>query len=127
MPPDRLTALRRQRALVAEHLAWLDAEIHAQTPFESLSAATPPLATEPSSSSPSPAPNPAPVPDSPALIEPAPEALAAANARADEIIATYAATERLDPAAARKGCLQLAAAVFLLGVAAVLAIYLIYY
>ena len=26
MPPDRLTALRRQRALVAEHLAWLDAE-----------------------------------------------------------------------------------------------------
>lgn len=123
MPPDRLTALRRQRALVAEHLAWLDAEIHAQTPFESLSAATPTPAGEPSASSPSPAP----VPDSPALIEPAPEALAVANARADEIIATYAATERLDPAAARKGCLQLATAVFLLGVAGVLAIYLIYY
>lgn len=123
MPPDRLTSLRHQRALVAEHLAWLDAEIHAQTPFESLSAAATPVATLPSSSSSSPAP----VPNSPALIEPAPEALAAANARADEIIANYAATERLDPVAARQGCLQLAAAVFLLGVAGVLAIYLIYY
>jgi hypothetical protein len=123
MPPDRLTALRRQRALVAEHLAWLDAEILAQTPFQALPVAPTVIpVAEPAAPSPPP-----PVPDSPALIEPAPEALAAANARADEIIATYAATERLDPAAARKGCIQLAAAVFLLGVAGVLAIYLIYY
>ena len=124
MPPDRLTALRHQRAFVAEHLAWLDAEIHAQTPFQSLpgnsfaengkggSTAAGTLATRQ---------------DSPALIEPAPEALAAANARADEIIANYAATERLDPVAARQGCLQLALALGLLGIAGILTVYLIYY
>lgn len=123
MRPDRLTALRRQRALVAEHLAWLDAEILAQAPFQALPVAPSVIpVAEPAAPSPSP-----PVPDSPALIEPAPDALAAANARADEIIATYTATERLDPAAARKGCLQLAVAVGLLGIATVLAIYLIYY
>jgi len=41
--------------------------------------------------------------DSPTFVEPAPDALAAANARASEIIANYTATERLAPAAARKG------------------------
>ncbi len=30
--PDRLAELRRQRALVAEHLAWLDREIAAAAP-----------------------------------------------------------------------------------------------
>lgn len=126
MPPDRLTALRRQRALVAEHLAWLDAEILAQAPFQTLPAAPAPAPVNDVPAGPASAPSSA-IVDSPSLIEPAPEALAAANARADEIIATYAATERLDPAAARKGCLQLALAFGLLGIAGILAVYLIYY
>lgn len=124
MPPDRLTALRRQRALVAEHLAWLDAEIHAQAPFRSLPAKS--VAENENNVSPAVSP-PTTVLDSPVLIEPAPDALAAANARADEIIANYTATERLDPVAARKGCLQLALALGLLGIAGVIAGYLIYY
>jgi hypothetical protein len=121
MPPDRLTTLRRQRALVAEHLAWLDTEILAQTPLQSLSTKANDISSgQVDSKLPT-------VLDSPTFAEPAPDALAAAHARADEIIANYAATERLDPTAARKGCLQLALALGLLGIAGVLTVYLIYY
>lgn len=135
MSPDRLEALRRQRALVAQHLAWLDSEIAAAAPTAPFVTN---LVTNPSPPAPGPVPAPAsPSPSSPpapaiALStdptrEPAPEALAAANARADEIIAQHAATDRFDPQSTRRGCILLASAVFLLGLAGAMFAYLLYY
>ena len=55
------------------------------------------------------------------------EKLASANARADAILEEYAATDRLDPDAARRSCLLLAVALFLFGVAGLLAVYFFRY
>ncbi len=99
-PTDPLASLRRQRALVAEHLAWLDSELHRLSPTTS---ATPVAA------------------DTNADTKPDPAALA--NARADEILARYAVEERFDPAGTRRGCLLLFSAVLALGFAALVAIY----
>jgi hypothetical protein len=127
MSPDRLAELRRQRALVAQHLAWIDAELIAagagHTPAPSSPAASAP-SSPPSSDATASEPKEASVgtsSDTPAAeIDPA---LALANARADEIIEKYRATEALDPKAARRGCLVLFGAAFALLGALLLAIY----
>jgi hypothetical protein len=125
MPPDRLAELRRQRALVAQHLAWIDAELTAA------GAGKPPPAVERTSSldgaraavnADAGADTPAAAADAPAE-EPIDPVLALANARADEIIEKYRATEALDPNAAKRGCLVLCGALFVLGGATLLAIY----
>lgn len=114
MSPDRLAELRRQRALVAQHLAWIDSEL-----FEA-EAGQPSVPDEPVAI-------PAPAVTRPPLL-PAAEgnnnpAVALANAKADEIIERYRATEAPDPGSARRGCLLLIGAVFALGGAVLLAIY----
>lgn len=122
MSPDRLAELRRQRALVAQHLAWIDAELTAAG------------AGQPPSSSASPgaaAPAPAPVPATTTLAaeaSPSPAvdldpSLVLANTRADEIIEKYRATEALDPRAAKRGCLVLFGAIFILGAVTLFAVY----
>jgi hypothetical protein len=108
MPSDRLAELSRQRALVAQHLAWIDAELASAGADNSPTAPV------------SPAPHPSlaetpPPPDDPAI--------ALANTRADEIIEKYRATEALDPTAAKRGCLLLLGTFSLLGAATLLAIY----
>jgi hypothetical protein len=46
--PDRLAELRRQRALIADHLAWLDREIAASAPSSTFPKPTPqPFAPKP--------------------------------------------------------------------------------
>lgn len=135
MSPDRLAALRLQRALVAQHLAWLDAEIAAAAS----SAPATPVVTNPVTN-PSPAPVAVPASPTPAALpapavaravqptpEPPADALALANARADEIIAQYSTEGRFDPKSARRGCILLASAVFLLGLAGAMFVYLLYY
>ena len=133
MPSERLDALLRQRALITQHLAWLDAEIaratDAPTPPRSLGDAQSPTDAVPVSETEAPA---ASTPESPSSVpsglpEAAPAALAEANARADEIIAKYSATDRFDEQGAKRGCILLAVAVFLLGTAGLMTVYLLYY
>ena len=121
MSPDRLAELRRQRALVAQHLAWIDAELTAA------GANVPPQATPPPASSPTAASATA-LPNTPAEALPAEPvnqdpSIVLANARADEIIEKYRATEALDPQSTKRGCLVLFGAIFVLGGALLLAIY----
>jgi len=117
MSPDRLAELRRQRALVAQHLAWIDAELTAAGAGQTSLATNPEPAPAAASASASPIPAPA------SIISADDPGLALANARADEIIEKYRATEALDPQATRRGCLVLFGALFALGGAALLAIY----
>ena len=127
MSNDRLDALRRQRALVAQHLAWLDAEIAAANGAPA--PVFPPL-DGPAPASLPPAPPALPVrADNTDQTPPAaePDKLALANARATEILEQYAATDRFNPETTRRGCLLFAVAVFLFGVAAVLAVYFFRY
>lgn len=78
---DRLQELRRQRALVQQHLAWLDAEIAAATPS----------ATLPASDA--------------AAADPAPEALAPpATPEEPEALAQARAEAVNAPAQAKRGC-----------------------
>jgi hypothetical protein len=128
MSPDRLAELRRQRALVAQHLAWIDAELTAAGAGRSPHAGT----VSPSAPvAPGTPPENAPPADAElAAAEPAAEidpAVALANARADEIIEKYRATEALDPLAAKRGCLVLFGAFMVLLGATVLAIYFFHY
>jgi hypothetical protein len=137
---DRLAALRLQRAIVAQHLAWLDAEIAAASSDPTPATPTAPVVTKlvtnpalapvaaPSLSSPATPPAPAvATPVTSPVPEPSPDALAAANARADEIIAQYSTEGRFDPQSTRRGCILLASAVFLLGLAGAMFVYLLYY
>ncbi len=80
-PEDRLQELRRQRALVQQHLAWLDREIAA-----SAGAFAPPSPPPP-----------------PAL--PAEPVRSAAEHEADILLESYREESRSAPAAARRGCL----------------------
>lgn len=122
MPPDRLAELRRQRALVAQHLAWIDAELTAAGAGQTAAKAP---ATAPAPNETSATVDPAPLhAEVPAPVaEELDPAVVLANARADEIIEKYRATEALDPAATKRGCLVLFGALFVLVGAAVLAIY----
>lgn len=125
MPPDRLAELRRQRALVAQHLAWIDAELTAAGAGRAPAATERPAEVGAELAGLEGLPNPAApaAPEAPASAEAADPVLALANARADEIIEKYRATEALDPNEAKRGCIVLFAAFFVLGAAALLAIY----
>ncbi len=109
---DRLASLRRQRALIASHLVWLDQEIARETnlPSSAEPVLTTPLIT--------PAP-PAALPSS-AHRE---DALAKAHARADEIIARFGIEDRFDADGTRRGCLVLFCGVLALGASALFAVY----
>lgn len=103
--PDRLAELVRQRALVQEHLAWLDREIAQATPA--------PVA-------PAPAAPPVPVPlPAPAVSEAGPAHVAEsrpamAEAAADEIIERYRPSPGSVRTEVRKGCLLYFVAAFVL-------------
>ncbi len=127
MSPDRLAELRRQRALVAQHLAWIDAELTAAGAGKPPAPSGKPAPAETELSGLDGLPNPA-APAAPSAgagteTESADPALALANARADEIIEKYRATEALDPNEAKRGCLILFVAFFVLGAVTLIAIY----
>ena len=120
MSPDRLAELRRQRALVAQHLAWIDAELIAAGAGPTQAPAPGPAAPPSDSVAP-------PVagfaPPAPTAATEADPALVLANTRADEIIEKYRATEALDPQSTKRGCLLLIGAAFAVVGAVMLAIY----
>ncbi len=98
---DRLPELCRQRALVAEHLAWLDREIAAAGGDTPAAPAVPPLATPPPST------QPGDVGDLPT---------------AEKILAEFRHEAELSPTKMRRGCIWsfvAAMALFILGVAAI--------
>ena len=100
--PDRLQELRRQRALVADHLAWLDEEIAAT------SGATAPAPSAPSPAVPVPAvlqvKLPASLPAQPsAAVENSPVAAAVA-AQADAILEDYRVAPDALKTDVKKGC-----------------------
>jgi hypothetical protein len=128
--PDHLATLLRQRALISQHLAWLDAEIAAHTPG---SAATPPPPPTPASLAVAVA-TPAsaasltePIPAATAADTEFPDPLAEANSRADEIINRYRSAEALNPADTKRSCLLLMAAVLLFSTAIIIGVYLLRY
>jgi len=106
---DRLAELVRQRALVQEHLAWLNREIaHAADAAKSATAAVPAPAPLPAATASAP---PAAAPLVPAALPASPKAI-----DADEIIAQYQATPANVKQDVRKGCLlYFSAALVLLG------------
>lgn len=107
-PPDRLTELRRQRALLQQHTDWLDREIAAA----SLDASQP-IA-------------PAVTPANPDLAAPlrAPEPLVTADP--DAILSQYRSDEGRLKTDVRKGCLLYSVGAFaLLGLGVVTAYYLL--
>jgi hypothetical protein len=119
---DRLAELRRQRALMQEHLAWLDAEIAAaeksgaETPTPALVPA-PGLRATPRVVSLTPAATPkiAAVPTASPAAAPA-----AIDPLADKILEEYRVPEKSLHQDVRKGCfLYFAAALLLLGAAVV--------
>jgi hypothetical protein len=124
MLPERLAALLRQRALVAQHLAWLDAEI-AEVAGTPLASPTPPALSAPVA--PSAVASAVTDATAPELSEPISPAVAAANQRADAIIEKYRTTEAINPAQTKRGCLLSFIAFMLFSIAGVLAIYLLNY
>lgn len=100
---DRLDALLRQRALLQEHLAWLDSEIAAARPGL---AAAPVAAPAPVVSLPL---RPAPLAPAPVLAPAAPESAPVAPsvlaAQADEILESYRTPPTSLKSDVRKGCL----------------------
>ncbi|MBL9199534.1 MAG: hypothetical protein JNL39_03465 [Opitutaceae bacterium] len=109
MPTDRLAELRRQRALVQEHLAWLEREITATE--------KPPAATNPGQPPPAASLAPHPAARSPA---PATPDTATAGPPVDDILDQYRAAPGSVRQDVRKGCLlyfTLALVIFAAGVA----------
>jgi hypothetical protein len=136
MPDERLAELLRQRALLSQHVAWLDAEIaRASGAIGSVGVQSPPTKPLPPPAQPIAPAAPAEIAiaaaDKVPAAEPAPEpvseAVVLANKRADEIIAQYAATDRFNPESTRRSCLLLAIAAFLIGTATLIGIYLFNY
>ena len=106
--PDRLAELVRQRALVQEHLAWLDREIAraAEKPVEP-SASGPSVTIIPAHAPVSKTTDGAPI---------SPGASGTPRSEADEILEKYRAAPQSVEAEVRKGCfLYFAAALVLLG------------
>jgi predicted lipid-binding transport protein (Tim44 family) len=148
--PAPLDSLRRQRALIAEHLSWLDREIAAaeassappqdgallapqiapaplglapvQPPpqFDALAAPVAPSPDAPSSEAAQPV-------HTPAAVAVDPAAVAEANARADAILASYSAQDRFDPGAARRSCLFMMLGAFAVFGAIFLVVYWVRY
>jgi hypothetical protein len=114
--PDRLDELVRQRALVQEHLAWLNREIAAAA--EAAKAPAPSASPVPSIPlAPAPASVQATLPSVSPAPPPPPAAVAATPVDADEILARYQAKPGSVKQDVRKGCfLYFAAAFVLLGI-----------
>lgn len=104
---ERLRHLQRQRALLSEHLAWIDSEIASETTATSNAAPRAPAPAESIAS-----------PLSPAAIVPL---------EADALIEKYAAHERQNPDDLRRGCLYVFASAVLLFAAGVTAVWLLFY
>jgi len=126
MSSARIATLLRQRQLVAEHLAWLDAEILASA--TDAGPAQPAAAPAPADLSPPPAQAPAHPTNTPGAVpaDGTPDAVAQANARADALLAEYRASETDTPENARRSCLLLTVGVALLGAIVLLAAYFLY-
>jgi len=149
MPDKRLAELLRQRSLLSQHVAWLDAEIAHASGSPPGSADFQPTASHATSSpidsdsAPSFA---APYPIIPAALtaaaaankattnalesaptKPISEAVALANKRADDIIASHSATDKFNPESTRRSCVLLAVAFLLIGTATIIGIYLLNY
>jgi hypothetical protein len=104
---ERQLHLQRQRALLKEHLAWIDSEITRENQ-SSLNATA---ATDQSSITPSTALNPSPEP----------------SCDADVFIEKYAAGERQNPADIRRGCLFISALAVILSIVGFTAVWLLFY
>ncbi|MBI4625166.1 MAG: hypothetical protein HY736_18345 [Verrucomicrobia bacterium] len=115
MPADRLAELLRQRALLQEHLAWLDREIVDASP----------RTTPRDSSPPPPLPAPAPLDTASAAREPVlPEAAPPAAVLApDAIIEEYRVAPDALRTDVRKGCFLYFAAAFAVLILGVMAMY----
>jgi len=112
---DRLAELRRQRALLSEHVAWLDREIAAES---AKTGGTRPASAAPSSETKPPAS--ATISSISALIAPNPTA-ASAPADADAILNEYRVAPDTLKTDVRKGCLlYFTLALVLLGAAVAL-------
>ncbi len=128
MSQERLSTLLRQRALLSQHLAWLDTEIASAngeivpaptTPADTLQTAIPVNSAD-VFSVPTKSPLPSVTPNPPlSLAEDDPVSLA--NKKADQIIASYSMADRFDPSATKRGCIALAvgAGLILVGIFAV--------
>jgi hypothetical protein len=107
---DRLSYLQRQRALLREHLAWIDSEISREAPTAAPAAptadSTPTKASMLSTSN--------------AVV---PEPLG----EADALIEKYASEERQSPDAIRRGCLYVFISAVSLLTACVIAVWLLFY
>ena len=100
---DRRQELLRQQALLREHLSWLDKELARETG---------PASPAPSVFTPDSRPTPTTTPQTPI----------ASPADADALLSNYAAAERHDPNALRRGCFVvfgIALGILVLGVVAV--------
>jgi hypothetical protein len=112
---DRLAELRRQRALVLEHVAWLDREIAAATPLSPIAdRSIPPLVASPQ--------------PTPAVAEPGalPVAAAPVGPEADAILDDYRVPETSLKSDVRKGCLLYFVGAFLLVGLGVVALYFLF-
>jgi hypothetical protein len=107
MNPDRLAELERQRAIVRDHLAWLENEIAVAT------------GSPPPSAPPAPSPTPSASSSAPPAV---PDPIAPEISRAD-----HSADPALAAASARRGCLLSAAALLLAGFVLLAIIYFVHY
>jgi hypothetical protein len=115
-PPDRLAELQRQRALVQQHLAWLDREIDAAGAH-----AAPSTPAPAAFATPKPFTAPAPFP-APALARPL-RPVAIPDTDAEAIIRQYQSDPKSLTNDVRRGCLLYAAGAFALLTALVFGLY----
>lgn len=134
--PDRLQQLRRQRAAIATHLAWLDSEIKREArlnpaaardelPPQSPETTTPPVAqvTTPTPVSPPTAPAPRPL----EARNPSPALTADPDAVLEEWTEQAGADGSSDPPISKTGCWMIFIAIAVIGIGgAVGLIYMIY-
>ena len=98
---DRRQELLRQQAMLREHLAWLDKELARETGIASPTLVIPTLTT--------------------------PKAPIVPLSDADTLLSNYAASERHDPTALRRGCFLAFAIAIAALVLGVLAVYFLHY
>lgn len=105
--PDRLSELARQRALVSEHLAWLDREIAEETVKRLASGEAAPSSPSLTPAAPvvvQPPPPPVSIPST-ASVEPAAAGTPASAIEPDQLIEQYRVEPSTVKSDVRKGCL----------------------
>lgn len=119
--PDRLNELLRQRALLEEHLAWLEREIATASARKDHPA---PAAPQVSATAEAAAAVPAPTVPSPiAAVTVIPSSSSRAPIDADALLQRYGQDARTSPADLKKGCWMAFSVVLAAVVAAALAVY----